>query len=249
MDPLRPIQPNQFGFDPSLSLFPGANPGLDGAALTRAAGLQNASFGSDPMMQMLMQNHLIMQQTVMQLMQMVMQLMGNQNGLANPAGTGINGVNAGGASSGASAGGSAPPAANSSIGAGGNAASGPIQASDTGTKLAEIAKAEATNGDSSGGWCYRDVSRALSKIGITVTGGSAYMAAEQLAKNPKVQEVKVSQDQLKSLPAGAIVVWDKGAGHEHGHISIATGDGKEASDLMRNQITNYGTSFRVFMPK
>ena len=59
----------------------------------------------------------------------------------------------------------------------------------------------------------------------------------------------MAQSDLPKLPAGAIVVWDKGNGHEHGHISIATGDGKEASDLMRNQITNYGTSFRVFMPQ
>ncbi|MCA9777398.1 MAG: hypothetical protein KC800_11795, partial [Candidatus Eremiobacteraeota bacterium] len=71
----------------------------------------------------------------------------------------------------------------------------------------------------------------------------------QLAKNPKVKEVNVSPQDFKKLPAGAIVVWDKGAGHEHGHISVALGNGKEASDVIRDQITNYGTKPRVFIPK
>ncbi len=119
---------------------------------------------------------------------------------------------------------------------------------DTSRKLAAAAKAEATNGDSKGGLCFRDAGRALRTVGINTSGASAYMAADQLANNPKVKEIKVSKEDLPKLPPGAIVVWDRGPGHEHGHISIAMGDGKEASDLMRNQITNYGTPFRVFMP-
>ncbi|MBX3168689.1 MAG: hypothetical protein KF760_14835 [Candidatus Eremiobacteraeota bacterium] len=119
---------------------------------------------------------------------------------------------------------------------------------DTGRRLAEFARAEATDGDSQGGWCYRDVGRALRKIGIETSGASAYMAADQLAKNPKVREVKVPASELAKLPAGAIVVWDRGNGNEHGHISIATGDGQEASDIMRKQATTHGTSHRVFMP-
>lgn len=119
---------------------------------------------------------------------------------------------------------------------------------DTSRKLAAAAKAEATNGDSNGGLCFRDAARALRTVGINTSGASAYMAADQLANNPKVKEIKVAQADLPKLPPGAIVVWDKGPGHPHGHISIAMGDGMEASDLMRKQITNYGTSFRVFMP-
>ncbi len=176
-----------------------------------------------------------MQQQLLQLMQMVLGLMHNRGASSQqPA---------------AASGDSASPSAVSSTN---DASSGPSAgpaATSTGQKLAEIARAEATDGDSKGGLCYRDVGRSLAKIGIQVSGASAYMAADQLARNPKVQEVKVGREELTRLPAGAIVVWDRGKGHVHGHISIATGDGKEASDLMRNQITNYGTAFRVFMPR
>lgn len=201
-----------------------------------------APAAADPM-QGFMQTQMLMNHTLMQLMQLMVQLMANRSGGSQAAA-------AGSPSSQAVGGPSSHTASASSPSGGGSAATaGMPGATDTGSKLAGIARAEATNGDSDGGLCYRDVGRALSKIGINVSGASAYMAAAQLEKNPKVKEMKVAQGDLPKLPAGAIVVWDKGNGHEHGHISIATGDGKEASDLMRNQITNYGTSFRVFMPQ
>lgn len=119
-----------------------------------------------------------------------------------------------------------------------------------GRQLAAIAVQHATDGTGDGHHCYRNVADDLDKVGIHVTGGSAYMAADQLARNSKVEEVKgLSSQDLQHLPPGAIVVWNRGNGHEHGHISIATGDGREASDVMRRQITNYGTSYRVFLPK
>ena len=118
--------------------------------------------------------------------------------------------------------------------------------SELGKKIAADAQNTATG---SGGYCFKYVSETLRKFGINTSGASAYMAADQLAKNPKVKEVNVSPQDFKKLPAGAIVVWDKGAGHEHGHISVALGNGKEASDVIRDQITNYGTKPRVFIPK
>lgn len=118
-----------------------------------------------------------------------------------------------------------------------------------GRELAQIAYKHATDGTGDGRHCYRNVADDLAKVGINVSGESAYMAADQLARNSKVKEVKdVSSEDLKKLPPGAIVVWNRGGGHEHGHISIAMGDGREASDVMRQQITNYGTSYRVFLP-
>lgn len=196
---------------------------------------------------------------ILDLMQGMLSLMGGMLGLggggmastmAMPGGQpavsqGLPGVTGGGG--GASAGGLGAASSPSSTAA--PVSGGPVQGTSTGQRLAEIARAEATNGDSKGGLCFRDVGRSLRKIGIETSGASAYMAADQLARNPKVKEIKVPQSQLARLPAGAIVVWDRGAGKPHGHISISTGDGKEASDLMRNQITNYGTSFRVFMPQ
>lgn len=222
--------------------FPGM-PALGGPTPGAALSPFGGPTAADPMMNAMLQTEMMMNQTLMQLMSLMMQLMANRGGTtsANGATPAVSSPSGGGGASSAGGGGGG--------GASSGATAGMPGATSTGSKLAEIARAEATNGDSNGGLCYRDVGRALSKIGINVSGASAYMAAAQLEKNPKVKEMKVSQSDLPKLPAGAIVVWDKGNGHEHGHISIATGDGKEASDLMRNQITNYGTSFRVFMPQ
>lgn len=123
---------------------------------------------------------------------------------------------------------------------------GSIQGAGWGADLARYAGSHA-NGP--GGYCYKWVAQALAKFGVNVHGASAYMGADQLAKNPKFREISVKPQDLPKLPAGAVVVWNKGNGHEHGHISIALGNGKEASDKIRTQITNYGTSVRVFIPK
>jgi hypothetical protein len=118
--------------------------------------------------------------------------------------------------------------------------------SPTGNVIADFAERHATG---SGGQCYAYVADALDMAEINLTGGSAYMAANQLARHPKVREIKkVSPAMLPSLPKGAIVVWNCGEGHSDGHISISLGNGKEASDLIREQLTGYGTSCRVFAP-
>lgn len=120
-----------------------------------------------------------------------------------------------------------------------------------GDKLAKDARRIAESGVAgSGRNCKRGVRMALEKQGMKLDGVSAYMAAGQLAKNKNFQEAKgLSRQDLKDLPPGATVVWNKGPGHPHGHISIAQGNGREASDVMRNQITNYPSSYRVFMPQ
>ncbi|MFN8612330.1 MAG: hypothetical protein U0931_32590 [Vulcanimicrobiota bacterium] len=253
MDPLATLNPaGTPGLSLTVTSLTFGAPSLSDAASCRCgapAGLSQplaglSPFGQpgavDPMSQAMLRTEMMMNQTLMQLMQLMVQLMANRGqqsaGAASAGSASASSSESGSSSAGGSSGGS-------------SASAGMPGATATGSKLAEIARTEASNGDSSGGLCYRDVGRDLAKVGINVSGASAYMAADQLARNPKVKEVKVSQADLPKLPAGAIVVWDKGAGHEHGHISIATGDGKEASDLMRNQITNYGTSFRVFMPQ
>lgn len=131
----------------------------------------------------------------------------------------------------------------------------PISAADLakgtpmGQALAKEALAHATDGTGDGQHCFRNVSDDLKKFGINTSGASAYMAADQLAQSDKLKEVSgVSQDDLKKLPPGAVVVWDRGGNHEHGHISVSLGDGREASDIIRQQTTNYGTAYRVFLP-
>jgi hypothetical protein len=98
--------------------------------------------------------------------------------------------------------------------------------------------------------CYRYVKQGVSQaLGLSLTGASAYMAAQQLAATDQFREVKLKPADLKSLPAGSIVVWGRSKKHPHGHVSVADGEGREISDRVRPQITNYGTKLRVFVPE
>ena len=121
-----------------------------------------------------------------------------------------------------------------------------------GSSLAKAAFGEATEDGKvhDGHHCYTGVANALDKVGVQVSGMGANEAAPQLANNPHFHEIKCERSKLPSLPAGTVVVWDKNeaAGHRYGHISVAMGNGKEASDVMRNQSTNYDSTFRVFVP-
>jgi len=138
----------------------------------------------------------------------------------------------------------------------------PLKESALGRKIAGFGRQQALRlgGYSSLGKCYTGVANALSRAGIEVSGLSAYLAADQLARHDSFREVKVSRSQLSKLPAGAVVVWDRspnaalrrqGGGYAHGHISIANGKGQEMSDFIGPQSTNYYASkhFRVFLPK
>lgn len=97
--------------------------------------------------------------------------------------------------------------------------------------------------------CYRYVKQGVSQaLGISLSGGSAYLAANQLAGSDHFREASVKASDLPGLPAGSIVVWGKSKKRPHGHISVADGQGKEISDRVRPQITGYGTQLRVFLP-
>lgn len=164
-------------------------------------------------------------------------------GGGSPASGGLNNFLGGGGCCKKSKGGGGPKGAGQTAAA---SAAGDTKGAGWGKKLAEYAKGHATG---SGGYCYKYVGESLRKFGVQTSGMSAYMAGDQLAKSKKFREVKMSPSELKKLPAGAVVVWNKGGGHPHGHISIADGKGKEYSDVPRDQITTYGTSVRVFLPK
>lgn len=123
-----------------------------------------------------------------------------------------------------------------------------VKGTEFGKKFA--AQAEKTaNGINTPGWCLKGVNDTMQAMGIPVKReASAYMALDDFQNNPRFQQVNVSKDQLKSLPAGAVVVWDKGPKNPHGHISVALGDGREASSVVRPQLT-LSTNFHVFLPK
>ena len=83
-----------------------------------------------------------------------------------------------------------------------------------------------------GGKCYYYVANAVDRvIGRFLTGMHAYMAASQLAQRKDLLRRFLPSGNLRSLPAGAIVVWGKGTSVS-GHISIAQENGMETSDFV-----------------
>ena len=117
---------------------------------------------------------------------------------------------------------------------------------DIGTSIARNASNVAYSMNSSGR-CYHGVKEALNKEGIFLDGIPAYEAAPQLANNHRFKEVHGINGELKNLPAGAVVVWSPKSGHPYGHISVALGNGYEASDHVQRQMEDY-SKCRVFIP-
>ena len=127
---------------------------------------------------------------------------------------------------------------------------------ETAAKIAELAKKYANKMDTVGN-CLVGVARAIREfLGLKHTALSplpkAYLAAEQFRTDPVLskhfKEVKVDRSDLANLPAGAVVVWNKSEGHSAGHISIALGNGKEASDHIQKQMNRQNAEFTVFYP-
>lgn len=120
-----------------------------------------------------------------------------------------------------------------------------------GQRLATTARRVANEMNSTG-WCFKGVANAVAQAtGVQLSGRSAYMAADQLAASDRFQEVQVSPDQLTELPPGAVVVWGRTDASPHGHISVALGNGQEASDHVQSQITSLrgASNYRVFVPR
>lgn len=120
----------------------------------------------------------------------------------------------------------------------------------TNNELAQIAQSTAASQNTTG-WCLRGVNDSLEKAyGFRLSYNSAYQAIPALQARSDFTEVTdqyTSAQDLTNLPAGAIVVWENSSSHPHGHISIALGNGQEASDHIQNQTVNYGTQYHVFI--
>ena len=128
------------------------------------------------------------------------------------------------------------------------ATSNPNYNASLGNQLADAAYRIAISRNTTG-YCYNAAADAIeSVVGRFLWGASAYMAADQLAVHSRFFEVSVSD--LRSLPAGAVVVWGRGSS-AHGHISVALGNGQEASDHLTGQMTYHygGGRARVFYPR
>lgn len=123
-------------------------------------------------------------------------------------------------------------------------------------RLADIASR--TGGAlNSQGWCLKGVQTSLRNFGVTLPPmGSAYKAAAYMDGRPETFErVNVSRrEDLRNLPPGHIVVYDRGhgsgAGFEHGHIYITAGNGVGYSDHRENIfLPRDGQKFSVFKVK
>ena len=117
-----------------------------------------------------------------------------------------------------------------------------------GNRIADEAYYEASSRGTYG-WCYNAVADAVERVtGRFLWGAHAYQAADQFASSSHFYEVW-GRD-LRTLPAGSIVVWGQGSSRS-GHISVSLGNGQEASDHIANQMTYHygGASARVFLPK
>jgi len=117
-----------------------------------------------------------------------------------------------------------------------------------GNRIADEAYYEASRRGTTG-WCYNAVADAVERVtGRFLWGSHAYQAANQFNSSSHFYEVW-GRD-LSTLPAGAIVVWGRGTSRS-GHISVALGNGQEASDHIASQMTYHygGAPARVFLPK
>ncbi len=105
-----------------------------------------------------------------------------------------------------------------------------ISAQEEGLSSERIAIRSLTVAESmrTSGYCYAGVSKALSPLGVTLTGSAAYQAREQLLVDPRF--LQVSMDDSLDLLRGDIIVFNKSATHPYGHICVYQGNGEESSD-------------------
>lgn len=102
------------------------------------------------------------------------------------------------------------------------------------------------------GYCSRHVSNALAESGLgTERCGAAADMDTKLENNQNFKEIKVSSaEDLKRLPAGCILVYERGAARynsKYGHIEVTLGDGTAGSDGQTRNI-RYSENMSVFIP-
>ena len=86
--------------------------------------------------------------------------------------------------------------------------------------------------------CATYVKNAIANCGLgKYIKGDAYKMIQILSQNKKFKRIDTKGVNLKTLPAGCVLVYDRNAGFskKHGHVEISTGDGRCVSDgITRN---------------
>lgn len=117
-----------------------------------------------------------------------------------------------------------------------------------GEKLAkEIASVSSEGGFD--GYCARHVKSAISDAGLgKYESGHGYQVADILADNKNFKEITSANPDLESLPAGCVLVYDRGVSgysSRYGHTEITLGNGTAASGGITHNIRD---GARVFIP-
>ena len=125
---------------------------------------------------------------------------------------------------------------------------------EAGNAIAAAAEALHGNNGTPGGKCGAGVSDALEDaLGYDINGNGCDWG-NLLAQRDDWTEVTdyVTAEDLKNLPAGAIVSWSQYDGCQYGHVFISDGQGNEISDFKSSVTTDYyidrGATYRVFIP-
>ncbi len=119
-------------------------------------------------------------------------------------------------------------------------------------KAKDLVNSALTNAESKPiGYCARYVKNAIANTGLgAYQSGHAYQCDDVLAGNSNFKEINVSGSDLKKLPAGCVIVYDRGAAgysSQYGHIEITTGKGNAVSDFVSRTIKE-SNDVRVFVP-
>lgn len=116
-----------------------------------------------------------------------------------------------------------------------------------GKKLANIAL---KNQKGFSGYCATYVKNAIQEAGLgSYISGDAYQMGSILRNNRNFKEISASSVNVEDLPAGCILVYDKGAqGYSslYGHTEITTGDGRAVSDGITNNLHKQPSA--IFVP-
>lgn len=125
---------------------------------------------------------------------------------------------------------------------------GAFPASELGQRLAQAAELNARTVDTPG-LALREVTKVLLQFHFRVGHHpGCFPLVGELRQNVLVQEIQIPKSQLPLLPPGAIVIWDRAPELPQGHISIALGQGWEASSTVNEQ-QNLNANLWVFFPK